>query len=740
MKASFSRSTVVSPAHHALQREVEAKQMEPAAADEGVLTPPPLSLSAMLVLAVRRLSDVELIEDRCFAQLVNEYTIVVIVLPSASHALSMGDGDGSRFRPWRGPDPGSTKEEDDESRRREQNDRDVHAYLDALLSLEGPAGEQGGGLRAALYECNRDEFAHPRTFRPEGSDGMPASASMASFGSFASAWSSSQSSLSRGLSSALTPSPANSPPLTPRPSSLQPPPSSAHLAHGLTDGRSVRQLSAHKAALHLHYIRLQALRFLLSSSPLLLTRPPLSEPIHQALSLAFGTAAVVYERYSPTGTPRAEFGSPSPALRPMSSTEARRVRSASNALTSPVMSPLMGFQLDETLDESATRELTGQQGEGEKAAEDAEDGTLLASGSSGLSHDPPPSQPHSPRVSDTPPPPSAAAIFAQRLLTAHMRSYCKAVYAALRREDAIVPLDDIRVALAQCTYYEEEIDLSGIQLDGADSLTPSAASSVDRPHKQLRQLLTVDFRLLEETDGVHVHAGAQEEAVQRKSASPSSILSFMSPPRTVKPATPEAHAAARFVERADDDDATREMRSVRLPLFLQLRAIVRPARSVTSPPTSPSSPSASAAAPLEMETVVGANTDLTRLSIIMLRYQRPDWWKSAQNDSADEDSLAGVQCVLAVRAWTLPEYSERVEGSQPGHLGHLPSQRERDNGTSGAANGSGGSPSSTPRAGTADAALSAVLYPRLPREVRPIVLRAFEQLQHTVTECAASLS
>ena len=751
----YSRSTLVSPTHRV--HRGDSTQGDAGVQEDGASTlSTPLSLSAMLVMAAHRLSDVELIQGRCYAVLVNEYTLVIVVLPSSVLPKPPLSDDTFHPRPWRGTDAGAVKEREEERKKRE-----LHAYLDALLAMHGGGGDDAvGELRAVVYECVRDELKHPRAFWAEGDRDLPQSASMASFASFASFASSSHLSTASGQ----TPSPCPSPPHTPAPGSPQPAPHTTPPAPPvpdndasippLTDGRYIRQVASQKSALLLWRVRLQALRFLLSSTPLLLARPPLSDAIHQALSLATGTAIVEFAPITPVGSPKVEFTSP--VQRPINSPEPQRTdRGREHSLTSPAVWPNEGFQLEETVDEDeVARQLSfspahrthhvdeesGVQEEKEREREEeATEAVLLASGSSRLSSDAfstPRLDPSGgvPSVdagrvspvagsvpsSPCPAPPSAAELFAERLRTAHLRNYAKWVYAALRRVDDVA-VEEIRTAVAQCHSYDEELDLTAIQrreegdIDSS-SFTPSSTSSlspspaaVERLHKRLQRLLTSDFKSVEDLD-MFVFVGEQQEASRQetKPAPATSILSAIQSRRAPQPKAPSA-----ALGRADDDD---DVPGVPLPLFLQLRGFIRggsppPSQRPSSPgtPAPPHSPSTQP--PLQSH--VHAETDLSLLSAHLQRFQQPPHEEQEQGTSED---LSPVRCFLTIRALTLPQDSSRLTNKASAQ--HGPKGRDVD----------------------AESQQSAGLYGSLPRRLRPIVLRLFDQLKQAVGECSVNPS
>lgn len=188
-------------------------------------------LQSMLISAVRRLSDLELVSDRVFAQLVNEYTIIFLVLPGANTRRRMMATGRRIARKEResnlaaaaaaaavaslpaasfaasvaspssvvsvSDDPSSDSEEEDatDSEQEEHVRDDVDWYLDCLLAARGyspielshlwrtdVASPAHSAVRlpelcAVLFECNRDEFGHPRTFP------FPPPASLPTFGS-----------------------------------------------------------------------------------------------------------------------------------------------------------------------------------------------------------------------------------------------------------------------------------------------------------------------------------------------------------------------------------------------------------------------------------------------------------------------------------------------------------------------------------------------------------------------------
>jgi hypothetical protein len=404
---------------------------------------------------------------------------------------------------------------------------------------------------------------------------------------------------------------------------------------------------------------------------------------------------------------------------------------------------MTAFQLDETLDERAVRRqlFGGQHGEEEKRDEEEdEQAALLDSGSSKVSDaarspSTPPARASSPPSTETPPPPTAATVFAQRVFSAHMRNYAKSVYAAVRQSATRVPLRDAHVALNQCAEYSEELDLSAIQVEEEDT---THERWLDLMHELLQQMLTSDFQRVGDMD-VYVYCGKEEQ-----SPTPSSILSSMQQSMSAEHAS-TAHA---IVGRAEDDDSKGEMRAYPLPLFLQLKGVVRPvarpASLFPSSPTPPSSPSSPPAArPLQMETIVTADTDLTRLSTRMLRYQQPDWWLQLQQqrtaEAKEEDkaphtrSHAGVQCVLLIKAWTLPPYSERQDTAQP-----QPTEKEqRESTATPQAPRTSLTPEQTPR--SLQAASPPALYSQLPTPLRVVMLRAYQQLQVALTGCLTAL-
>ena len=744
--AFYSRSTLVSPVHRS-QRGDSERGDSSAQVDGSSAPSQPLSLSALLVNAAHRLSDVELISGRVYAVLVNEYTVIIAVLPKPTVS-----DDTFRPRSWHGTDASGVKEEEEERKK-----RDLHAYLDALLGLHGGGEEEvGRELRMVVYECVRDELQHPRAFWAEGEGELPPSASMASFASFASFASSPHSPTASGQM--LSPGP--SPPHTPAPNSPLPapatdtaaaaPPTSDDAAFlpSLTDGRSIRQVASQKSALSLWRVRLQAFRFLLSSSPLVLARPPLSDALHQAVSLATGAAVVDFAPMTPVGTPKAEFTSP--VLSAYHSPDwSRAGRDRAQSSTSPMVRPNDGFQLEETVDEEeVARQLShpsaddalGVVGEREEKEQDAIEAVLLASGSSRLSSEAPSSprtepgqlvssvdaervsaEQRSASSSPQPAPLSAGALFAERLRAAHLRHYTHYVYAALRRMEDVA-VEDCRTAVAQCESYDEEMDLTVIQREEEGGGEPSSAASptssfpssaaVERLHEQLQRLLTSDFQPVEGLD-TFVFVGSQEEEKSRSAGQPpppSSILSQLQtqPRRPSQLKAPSvAVGSGPPLDRADDDDDD-DLPGAPLPLFLQLRSFVRqasaPSSESPSPAVSPAHSPSSSTQP-SLQSHVHADTDLTLLGAHLRRFQPPHGDRSnAVEEQSTKEAHSAPRCLLTIRALALPPHSSTLinRGVAP----HEP--------------GTG-------------------LYSFLPRRLRRIVLRFHEQLQQAIAECHSTV-
>ena len=770
----------------------------------------------MLVRTVRRLSDVELIEGRCFAQLVNEYTIVLVLLPQQpSHSAPVGPNHASTgFRPSRVARSSSEenrRKAEEEERQRKQRERDTHTYLDHLLALHSAHLDRDSNsstYTVALYECSRDEFSHPRIFWPEG-DSLPVISSSLSLSSLPA--SDSHTSFQGDSRSSSSVSPLPTPPRSPQrqPHSPRQSPSAAlPSSYTLCDGRGPPQLSFHKQAVLMAHVRTNALRYLFSTPPLVSHHLMANThtDVLRALALASGTAHVVHAPLSPAVTPNKDMQSPSPLLSPVRSPAEKKKAAGRGGqlLTSPT-SNRTAFQLDDTIDEDAARQMEADdEGRRQAAVQPSVDANRqIASDDIGEEEDggegqfdtplqeqrrhsndsTPLATPLAPRLDaeeeEDATTASPAAAFSTRLSTAYMRDYAKVVYMQLKRQPLHVDETDLQRTLQQCEEYHELLDLSDIQrptaVDGTAETSNinnpfSAVKVLARLHEQLYDILAARLvQLAEHELFVWTGGGADDESSQpqQQPASGLSILRALTPTVTPTPTSAQVGAGARrgsynellhstgSISSADgggvdasgnrlvDDDAKGEMAAFPLPLFVQLRAIVRPsAVGITALQTAavaggqqlPLPP------PVQLETAVTAETDWSELAMRMLAYQQPDWWPVLRPTSTSKaGNVLGeaVECVLVVKGHTLPRYSDRAPDStsqpqartQAGHVSALDVTLWTD---------SPGSP--TRSVAVSGMKWTTALYSGMPSELRTVMQSLYHHIEQAVGECQAALA
>ena len=793
-------------------------------------------LHDMLVRTVRRLSDVELIEGRCFAQLVNEYTIVLALLPqqpmhstrsghNAAHGLRLGKAMRACSE-----ENNKRKVEEDEERPRSQREKELDAYLDRLLALHSVQAEDDGesnGFSVALYECSRDEFSHPHIFWPEG-DSLPVISSSLSLSSLHLSESHNSLLAVSRASSSVSPSPT--PPRSPHlpPQSPQHDRSTDHTplpqlpnSYTLCDGRGPPQLSPHKQALLMAHVRTNALRYLFSTPPLIshhLVATTHSDVL-RALALASGTAHVVHAALSPAVTPNKDMQSPSPLLSPARSPVDRRKTAGRGGqlLTSPTTNRT-AFQLDETIDEDGAKRATedddeedGDQANGDITADTERDKASSAMGGeekkeeeqdSGVERTVTPLQtPQQPQQQQLLPADSTplatsftprlsldedeeeagaaspAAAFSARLSAAHMRNYAKAVYMQLKRQPQLIDETDLQRSLQQCDEQEELIDLTSIQRPTEEhaaaaengraqkrhSNNPfSTVKVLDRLHEQLHDILTDRLvQLAGHELFVWKDAAADKEVSQQQPTAGLSILNMLAPTATASPSAAPLGGGARrgsveellhssgSINSADgggsdgsgnrsvDDDAKGEMAIFPLPLFVQLKAVVRPSTVGIAALNSLSAASGEQLPPMQLETAVTAETEWSELAVRMIAYQQPDWWTTLRPTSSAAGVLGeGVECVLAVKGCTLSPYSDRAPHSSTQRLAGLHSHSSVLDVTPAV-----DSPESTARSLTASGVKrGGALYSGMPAELRLAMQSLYHQIEQAVGECQAALS
>ena len=785
----------------------------------------------LLVRTVRRLADVELIEGRCFAQLVNEYTIVLALLPHPpAVSAPSGPNASTGFRASRVTRTNSEENKrkaEEEEQQRNQRDKEMHAYLDRLLALHSADMEgdsESNCFTVALYECSRDEFSHPRVFWPEG-DSLPVLSSSLSLSALH--VSDSHMSLQADSRASSSASPFTTPPLSPhlQAQSLQHDRSPLHSplpslpnSYTLCDGRGPPQLSPHKQAVLMAHVRSNALRYLFSTPPLISHHLiASSDPdVLRSLALVSGTAHVVHTPLSPAVTPNKDMQSPSPLLSPLRSPPEKKQPTGRGGqlLTSPT-SNRTAFQLDETIDEEAARLYAqAEEAESKQANEPSADATERDTSAGTGGEEEEEEENGSAEQFDTPlqeqqqqhpdsstslatpiasrlnlddteeegSAASPASAFSARLAAAHMRNYAKVAYMQMKRQPQHVDEADLQFALEQCDEYEELIDLSSIQQPteqmaaaegGAEkksSTTPfSAVKVVDRLHNQLHDILAERFVQLSDHE-LFLWKGSEavKESSPPHSATGLSILHVLSPTASPTPASAQLSGGGRrgshdellqssgSINSADgggsdgsgdrpvDDDAKGEMAAFPLPLFLQLKAIVRPSAIGIAALQSHATNSAmqlETLPPMQLETAVTAETDWSELAVRMIAYQQPDWWTALrpEHETSRGGVLGeGVECVLAVKGCTLSRYSDRAPHSASQttsrvHPGTVASGVDVTPAID--------SPASTTRSLTASGAKrTGALYSGMPSELRLVMQSLYHHIEQAVGECQIAIN